>query len=151
MTSYLIYASLRTSSCTDEEIERILDAANRNNPGLDVTGVLLYTETKFIQYLEGPKDQILGLFERIKTDPRHRNPVLISFSSTKQRLFPTWAMVGRCATKKLDFKTLLSPQDERLYERILQGLEPDTDYRVLRLLQKLFSSKEEVLEAKMPR
>jgi len=41
------------AECDDSEIDKILDSAKRNNPGLDITGVLLYTEKKFIQYLEG--------------------------------------------------------------------------------------------------
>ena len=77
MLSQLIYTSIRTSECTDSEIDKILDSCKRNNFGIDITGVLLYSDKIFIQYLEGNSKLILELYDKIKLDKRHKNAMLM--------------------------------------------------------------------------
>ena len=88
----LLYKSRRSPHCDAQEITNILDAANRNNVDADITGVLLYDDHHFIQYVEGPQQSLAGLFELIKVDNRHYDIHLISFSPTLTRIFPSWAM-----------------------------------------------------------
>jgi hypothetical protein len=64
MLSQLTYVSNRNPNCTNEEIEKILLSCKENNPSLEVTGVLLYSETKFIQMVEGNSKTILELYEK---------------------------------------------------------------------------------------
>lgn len=47
----------------------------------------------FFQWLEGPRDTVTSLMERLKTDPRHENVVsLTETEEVRERLFPEWDM-----------------------------------------------------------
>jgi hypothetical protein len=46
----------------------------------------------FIQYLEGNKDDVTSLFDKIKLDPRHRNIDLISASEVRNPIFHDWSL-----------------------------------------------------------
>lgn len=53
------------------EIEELLEYCRDKNSALDIKGLLLYSEGNFFQILEGDKKLVLGLFEKIRQDPRH--------------------------------------------------------------------------------
>jgi hypothetical protein len=80
MLSQLVYVSNRKPNCSGEEIEKILESCKKNNAPLNITGVLLYSETKFIQLVEGDAKVIAGLYDKIKKDNRHSNPMMISYN-----------------------------------------------------------------------
>ncbi len=92
MLSQLTYVSYRNTICTDEEIEKIVSSCKKNNPLLDVTGVLLYSDSKFIQMVEGNSKTIIDLYDKIKLDNRHSKAMMISYGLIKERAFPsgTW-------------------------------------------------------------
>jgi Sensors of blue-light using FAD len=70
MLSCLTYVSKRSDLCSDQEIERILAVAANKNPHIDVTGVLLCSEQKFFQYIEGRYSDLIMLYDKIKLDAR---------------------------------------------------------------------------------
>lgn len=76
------------------ELEGILDAAKYNNPKLAVTGALLYSGGYFCQLLEGPKNNLEQLFEKILGDDRHSDITVLFFDPApgRQRIFGKWAM-----------------------------------------------------------
>ncbi len=136
MLSYLVYLSERKPNCTEQEIEKILAACNRNNEKFDITGVLLYSEKQFVQYLEGEYREIFQLYDKIKDDDRHKNIVLINSSPAKERIFPSWQM----GAKKVDFnsveyKTHMSLEEQREFRQILSGNESN---KALSLMKKFF-------------
>lgn len=138
MLSQLVYVSVRKDNCTAEEIEKILDACKRNNAQLDITGVLLYSDTHFVQYLEGDYKEITGLYDKIKTDDRHKNIVLITTGPIKERSFPSWQM----GAKKFDennvtFRTDMSTDEQRDFKAILSG-EGQEGNKALDLMKKFF-------------
>lgn len=140
MISSLIYVSIRTSQCTDTEIEKILESSKKNNPDWNITGVLLYTSNRFIQYLEGPYDQILELYNRIKTDDRHRNVLLINLAkeALEERVFPSWAMGGKAISDEgVKFDTSLSEAEKEEFLRILEGKGGEAD-KLTNTLKKVF-------------
>lgn len=63
-----------------------------NNPSLDITGMLVYNGGNFIQALEGPKESVTQLFEKISKDERHRNVLVLLSGGIDKREFPDWAM-----------------------------------------------------------
>lgn len=67
----LVYTSFRKPSCDEKAIQDILQACKRNNPGRGVTGILLHSKNRFIQYMEGEKEHVEALYNLIKDDPRH--------------------------------------------------------------------------------
>lgn len=151
MLFQLVYISYRNSHCNNKEIENILESSRRNNYNKNITGVLLYSDKKFLQVLEGERKQVNELYDFIKTDSRHRNAVLISLSPIMERTFPSWQM----GAKKLDDKTyklihsykeqfaggyelvsLLEEEEIDEFQRLLN--EKDTQVNVIRLITKLF-------------
>jgi len=138
MLSQLVYVSNRKSNCTQDEIDKILASCKKNNPTMDITGVLLYSDTKFIQLVEGEAKVIMGLYDKIKKDARHSNPKMISYGAIREKAFPSWHMGTRSMTKDgIDFKTEISNHDKSVFASILGGQEEDGQ-KVLNLLKKFF-------------
>ena len=141
MLSQLTYISSRNSNCTSEEIEKILVSYQKNNPSLDITGVLLYSDSKFIQMVEGNSKVILELYDKIKLDNRHCNAVMISYGLIKERTFPSWHMGNRkIEGSKIDFKTEISTEDEVTFYNMLSGKE-ESGAKVIGLLKNSFRTK----------
>lgn len=139
MLHQLVYVSVRKAECDAAEIDKILAASRRNNGKLNITGVLLYSDTHFFQYLEGDEGQITALYERIKGDPRHGNVVLIAKSTIDQRIFPSWQMGDkRLDNNSIEFRTELSDAEQAQFQKILLG-DAEQGGRAIRLMQKLFS------------
>lgn len=138
MLSQLVYVSTRKPNCTAEEIEKILDSCKKNNPALNITGVLLYSDTKFIQLVEGDAKGIMDLYDKIKKDNRHSNAMMISYNPISEKSFPSWHMAKRNITKSdLEFKTDISGEDKKTFNAILNGKE-EAGQKVLNLLKKFF-------------
>lgn len=102
MLTYILYQSDRKPICTEAEIQKILASCKKNNSHKDITGMLIYTNNKFMQMLEGDYNAITELYNKIKQDQRHHHVVSISLGMLKKRNFPGWAM----ALKEVDKKHL---------------------------------------------
>ncbi len=139
MLSQLVYVSNRKPNCTQAEIDNILEACKKNNPELEITGVLLYSEKKFIQLVEGESSVIIKLYDKIKLDNRHDQVRMISLSPIKDKSFPSWHMGSRkIAGNSVDFKTDISHDDKDIFESLLSGEEQRGD-QVLNLIKKFFN------------
>jgi hypothetical protein len=139
MLSQLVYVSNRKATCTDIEIQKILDSCKKNNPSLDITGILLYSDKKFIQLVEGESKTLNQLYDKIKQDSRHENCMLISYGPIKSKAFPSWHMGSRSiAGSEVDFKTVISDDDKKIFSDLLAGKEEKNGERVLGLLKKFF-------------
>jgi Sensors of blue-light using FAD len=103
----LVYASEATFSGNSAaqgielEVGRILAESRRNNARAQVGGVLYYGNGYFFQCLEGERDAVVGTYQRICTDPRHRNAKILLKGFTKRRLFQDWSMKYLPAEKNL--------------------------------------------------
>ena len=136
MLSHLVYVSTRKKSCTDEEVALILEASRKNNASRNITGVLLYSETQFVQYLEGEYREIVALYDHIKKDDRHHNAVMVSSCAIAERSFPSWQM-GTKEFHKIAFHAEMSPDDKRIFETVLAGQEQQSS-KTIALIKKLF-------------
>jgi len=90
----LIYKSRCNGLATWDLVNSILASSTRNNAANGITGVLVATETHFLQILEGEFESVNATFERIARDTRHDTLQLISFTNIKERKFGNWAMHG---------------------------------------------------------
>ncbi len=88
----LTYESVATSRLTSAEMEELLEKARANNQRDDITGCLIYYKGGFVQLLEGSKEKIETLYDKIKKDPRHKNVTLFSDDEISKRTFPNWGM-----------------------------------------------------------
>jgi hypothetical protein len=75
-----------------EGIAAILASARRTNARLGVTGALMFNAGCFAQVLEGPRDAVAQVFERIRRDPRHDDVTLLAFGPEPERAFEHWSM-----------------------------------------------------------
>jgi hypothetical protein len=93
-TFRLIYCSKSSLDCAADptELDRILAVSRRNNAAAGVTGALLYNNGIFAQTLEGSFDAVQTVFERIQSDLRHDDIVVLQAEPVDDRLFSTWAM-----------------------------------------------------------
>jgi hypothetical protein len=79
MSYSLLYVSkslLEPKMAAAEVVNIAVDSAPRN-AACGITGALLSTGTYFAQLLEGPREAVEGLMERIDADPRHTRPKVI--------------------------------------------------------------------------
>jgi hypothetical protein len=96
---HLIYASKATREFSKQDILDLLAKAREYNHDLNVHGMLLYDAGSFFQILEGEKDVLLDLFERISKDTRHTDIVRIIFEAIPSMSFPDWSMGYAEATR----------------------------------------------------
>jgi hypothetical protein len=99
---FLVYVSSAVTLFPEKELIDLLEISRCNNRALGVTGMLLYKDGNFMQFLEGPKENVLSLMEKIKKDPRHRGVITLMQQEHEEREFPEWAM----GFKKMDSGTL---------------------------------------------
>ena len=90
----LIYKSRCKDLGNWDLVNSILVSSTRNNPENDITGVLVATETHFLQVLEGAFETVNATFQLISRDKRHDTVQIISFTEIKERQFADWAMHG---------------------------------------------------------
>lgn len=101
----LIYLSAASKFFSDEELIDILKKSRLNNSGQDITGLLLYHEGSILQVLEGEKETIQNLYNKIKNDPRHKGVIKLLDHEIKERSFADWSM-GFKQISEEDWSTL---------------------------------------------
>jgi hypothetical protein len=90
----IVYTSEVTSFECDinKLLMDIVEKAQRNNPGLDVTGLLFYHNRRFLQLIEGTQVALEKLMSVIQADPRHENIVRIIDEDIYEKSFGQWNM-----------------------------------------------------------
>lgn len=88
----LVYVSTATTPFTPAELHELLRRARVNNARVGVTGMLLYHDGNFIQALEGPRDAVAAIQERIAHDPRHHGILVLYNARIETRSFANWSM-----------------------------------------------------------
>lgn len=122
MLRQLVYRSRATHKMSEQDIDKIVADSVPFNKANNVTGLLLFDGEFFFQILEGEGEIIHGLFEHIKTDPRHTNIVKVLDSACAQREFGKW-----------NLRTLILNPDNQCYW-LPQDLTVRRDSRVFSLL-----------------
>ena len=88
----LTYKSTMTDGLQITDIEDIIHEATATNQENNITGCLVCQDNNFFQLLEGPKSNVLFVFEKIKKDPRHYDLEVITRKINSHRFFPYWSM-----------------------------------------------------------
>ena len=102
----ICYVSSAKPGLSQEELESLFNATQQYNISEDITGILLFESGKFLQVLEGPKDLLNDLYEKIKEDDRHENIFLILKSRTKQRIFEEYSSRFSIVKSKEDLQKI---------------------------------------------
>lgn len=92
----LAYASQSNVSLGDKginlEIGRILTKSKNNNSKKAIGGVLYYADGHFFQVLEGDKEAIESLFEKVCLDVRHSDAKIVFEGYVDAPQFTDWSM-----------------------------------------------------------
>lgn len=92
MLYHLLYLSSSNTTFDDDALQALLAVSRRNNAADGVSGMLLYDDGNFIQYLEGEKAAVETVFERICKDPRHAGMLVVSRGEVDKLCFADWSM-----------------------------------------------------------
>ncbi len=75
MRYILSYVSTVNPDLSTIDINELMEYVKIHNNDIGITGILIYSEGNFFQVLEGEKEIVKMMFERIKKDPRHYNVI----------------------------------------------------------------------------
>ncbi len=89
---HLVYASRTTEAFLAQDIKQIEFVSQRNNQQLNITGVLVFGNCRFMQFLEGSEINVNRIFSKIKKDSRHHNIDVIRHGIIPRRQFSDWHM-----------------------------------------------------------
>lgn len=106
----IIYLSSGLKDLTSSDVKEILVKAKENNRDKNITGVLLYLDKNFIQVLEGEKENVIILYQKISLDHRHKNVIKVIEGSIAYRQFDKWDM-GFIEIDSDDLKNLSEYKD----------------------------------------
>lgn len=88
----LLYLSKAKNGLGVSGIEALLMSARRHNMQAGISGMLAFNGEYFLQALEGGRGEVNRLYQRISTDPRHQDLLLLQMDEISERLFPGWSM-----------------------------------------------------------
>ncbi len=87
MLTTILYRSHLHDHVAIKTLEDMVAKANNKNQSSDVTGILLFDGLHFCQLLEGPRDAVQGIYDRICQDARHHNLVELMHDFAPARRF----------------------------------------------------------------
>ena len=90
----IVYISEFTGS-TDEVSQVLSDitvVSKRNNPELEISGLLFYHDGHFLQVVEGDRFHLENLMSILQKDTRHENIVRLIDTSISERSYHDWNM-----------------------------------------------------------
>jgi len=113
---FVSYMSSQSRVMSKKSIEEFLFQVREKNKLLTITGVLLLIQGKFVQYIEGPEEEITDVYKSISNDQRHTDLILLDSGDLEERQFKDWSMAykevsdkqikGIVGEKKLDLEDI---------------------------------------------
>jgi hypothetical protein len=88
----LLYASRVDRPISPELVDSILTQSRTHNPAEGITGTLCFGGNIFMQVLEGGRDAVNTLYNRIVRDNRHDHIVMLHYEEVSERRFSGWTM-----------------------------------------------------------
>jgi hypothetical protein len=92
MLAKLVYRSRAVQPLSAQELSQLTSAAQSRNRCESITGLMLYDESRFFQWLEGPTESLNRIMESIRNDPRHTEIEVLADQPADGRLFSGWNM-----------------------------------------------------------
>lgn len=115
----LCYVSTIAPSVPQENIKDLLEQSCRNNDRDKITGILLYSNGNFFQVLEGDKDKVEEVFEKIRRDKRHYDLITIFKKPVNSTQFESYE------SEFFGLDTSYSEQDIDFYTSQVDRLNPE--------------------------
>ncbi|WP_029036803.1 BLUF domain-containing protein [Salinimicrobium xinjiangense] len=135
MRHAICYLSTASKDLDYLEVRQLLEFCAEKNRSLEIKGILLYSDGNFFQILEGEKEVVLEIFQKIEKDSRHHGIIQII-----GRDIPTGSYDGY----KVDILT-----DEKIstyeipseYSEALLGIPLDVRKTMERMLERFISTR----------
>lgn len=89
---YLVYSSVAANPLSEDDLRDILQTSQLLNADLNITGMLLYCNNKFLQVLEGRREDVHNLYYKISRDIRHSDLNVLLEGTIASRNFKDWSM-----------------------------------------------------------
>ena len=134
MPFQLIYISVASRDFRESQLDDILRQSRANNLKHDITGCLVYKNREFLQILEGPKKDVLQLFENITEDLRNRMVNKLWSQDNVPRSFNEWSM----AYVDLD-------QEEKGFDKLRDLVDSTSLQKEASIVRKLFAEIAKIL------
>ena len=103
----IVYTSTAAIDLSREDLAHLLKRSTERNLEEEITGILVFCEGKFIQYIEGPSEPLFRLYSLICTDTRHHDVIQLVNEPIAERYFLGWSM-GYSNIQMMDFTRLLA-------------------------------------------
>jgi hypothetical protein len=92
MLSRLVYRSKAVARLSPPELQKLTLQSQARNSREAITGLMLYDNNRFFQWLEGPPANVDRLMTAIRNDTRHTDIEVLSQQATGARTFGDWSM-----------------------------------------------------------
>jgi hypothetical protein len=124
----LVYKSVATDLFDSDRIDDLCHQAIIFNNSKDITGLLIYHEKIFFQWIEGAEDDIFLLYEKLKKDPRHQYLREILYTTSASRQFKSWGMKAIYSNMDIssipgvdgfDFDELIAASDKQVINKFI--------------------------------
>lgn len=86
------YRSRAVHPFSEQELAQLLDSARKYNRANGLTGLLVYDEGRFFQWIEGSPEKLAQVWDSIRRDRRHTDIQLMGNQSVPLRFFGDWDM-----------------------------------------------------------
>lgn len=83
----LLYCSVLAQNQMPTVVGQIVAQARRHNTERGITGLLVFDGIHFCQHIEGPREAVLALLERLRQDPRHTGLRVVYEGSRTERRY----------------------------------------------------------------
>lgn len=123
------YTSVARPDLQTCDLEAIHETAQRENAARDITGLLIFNGTHFLQILEGRSEQLAQLIENLRRDVRHTRVEVRHDDPMEERSFPGWSM----ELVKVSASPLLAT--EMVSDRLPRGITAVVKNRVMRMTE----------------
>ena len=90
--STMVYRSRAVRPLSALDLYRLSQAAQTRNRALSITGLVLYDDSHFFQWLEGPRDSLARVMRSILNDVRHTDIQILHDQPIADRCFGDWSM-----------------------------------------------------------
>lgn len=107
--SHSTFQPFATTNGVDVNIAQILEVARQNNQKNNLVGALYYGNGCFFQCLEGTKQDIDTLYNKLLKDPRHKDLKVLLSEPIQERGFSSWEM--KFATIDHEVRSFLREHD----------------------------------------
>ncbi len=105
--SRVVYRSRAVRSLEMPELQTLVDGAQSRNRREAITGLMLYDDNRFFQWLEGPPAGVARIMHSIQRDPRHTELEILADQTASDRSFGDWSM--KLAGRNLPGSDVLEP------------------------------------------